>query len=902
MSLQLALDNALSGLAVNRRALEVLSNNIANANTPGYTRKILELSPNVVDNRGAGVSIDGIGRKVDDYLQRAVQGQNAVVSRSNVISEYNDRVQILLGKPGANNSIDTYTNNFFNSLQQLAETPERPSLRVNAVSSGGTLANELSQLAGNLEDLRFSADRDIKASVEDVNRVLGALYNTNAAIGANSVQGKPVSDLLDTRDNLIKTLSNQLDVQYYFKSDGQVRIATGNGISLLDDNAYRLTYTATGSSASFSSDGQLYPINVVRLDNAGLEVGERRPIVAGGKSSDAVSLLTGGKIQGLLEIRDKQIPNILSQLDQMASRIRDSMNAIHNAGSAYPGYTQLTGSRVVSGESFSEWNGSVQLALVDGQGNPLPSGIAGDTNGLRPLTLDLSKMDSGTGVGKPNTQSIIDEINRYFGPPQPQARLGALNNIQLVSNSKQLPDSPAYFNFDFSLDNISGQNAEFFVTGLTVKDDNGANIAGVTDTIPRFNLSPTNTYSTVSGSSLVTVGVASTSGLANGDYVYLPNPGTDVNGIGSANLGGYFKIGNVSANGFTIEASQIASSSASVDVAGLSGQPGTADVPTGGETRSKENGTFTLDLTGAPSSVYYTVSASVAVMGENGVLTRSTVEYKIFNNQSGLLNDRFNASALTGDGTLAVTNSNQPRARAMLVDENGKELPIINGKYASTAQGRLKIEASGADTYLSIDSLDSQQLGFAAQGIPGTNRGFSHYFGLNNFYDDNKLTLAGDTVKNSALNLKVQDRLVQNANLISTGQLEHSNSVAGQAPNYTFIRSAGNNSIIQRLAKLGNDSIDFQAAGGLVASRQTFATYTGDILGSAAAVASNATTAKGNAQALFDGFASRADSISGVNLDQELADTVIYQNAYAASARIITTTKELYDTLLSATQ
>src|SRR6187399_78439 len=105
MSLSLSLNNALSGLRANQQAISILSHNIANANTEGYSRQVLDQSAQYIAGVGSGVNIDDVVRKVDKYLQRAVITQGSAVARSNVVSEYYDRINVMLGQPGAQNTL-----------------------------------------------------------------------------------------------------------------------------------------------------------------------------------------------------------------------------------------------------------------------------------------------------------------------------------------------------------------------------------------------------------------------------------------------------------------------------------------------------------------------------------------------------------------------------------------------------------------------------------------------------------------------------------------------------------------------------------------------------------------------------------------------------------------------------
>jgi flagellar hook-associated protein 1 len=236
--------------------------------------------------------------------------------------------------------------------------------------------------------------------------------------------------------------------------------------------------------------------------------------------------------------------------------------------------------------------------------------------------------------------------------------------------------------------------------------------------------------------------------------------------------------------------------------------------------------------------------------------------------------------------------------------KNGVELAKdAYGKYYED-KGYLKLVTGDADFTVAIDELDSKQLGATTVSprVEGTNRGFSHFFELNNFFKSNEPTATGDTKKNSAINMAVEERLVNNSNLISLGNLERTNQSTNPAdlPNYTYERRIGSNAVIQRLAKLSGNIQQFDAAGGLPSSQQSINGYLGEVL---AVFASNAATSQSEAKddsILLNGFLQRMDAMTGVNVDEELANMVLYQNAYTSSARVISVANEMFDALLQA--
>lgn len=901
MSLSLSLNNALSGLNINRQSLAVLSQNIANANTKGYSRKILTQQAVYLDGNGAGVSISDVGRKVDDYLLRSIRLQGSAVGRASTLSDYSDRTQLLLGKPGSANSLSSYINTLFNSMQSLAQTPENASLRVNAVNNGVTLARQLSTLATQIQDMRFQADQDIATSVAQINQDILGISRLNKTISSNKLLGKPVTELEDQRDVLLNDLAQYMDVQTYTKSNGELNIFLANGASLVDENAYKLTYTQAGSAQTFVNEGYLGAVNVYRINDSGVITSDPVKLVSDGSSSEVTTLLTSGKLKALLEMRDQKLPDLLEQADMLASQVRDEFNAVHNAGIGFPGASSYAGTRSLYATDFSLWTGSARIAVLGSDGKPISSVYSDETSGYRPLTLDLESLDTGDGAGYPSLQGIIDEINQHF-TPQNKVELGNLNNIRLASNSESIPGSPPQFSFDFDLENISAETAAFYVTDVQILDSDGNDMTSLTEDVPRVDLAGTGTYTTTGSSQTVTIATSSAHGFTEGQVVYLSPPGTTVDGIPSADLGGFFTISNVTSTGFDVTVDTAATSGATTSVSGVQATAEYAQVEAGASARTRSGGVITANLTSNTTAPYYDVVVDVAVRDEDGTISTSQVTYRITNSQDNLLNDRFGATGADDDGTLVRPSSTQPVARAMMVDADGNELARVNGVYTTTEKGYLKIAAVGSGNVMAIDSLDSAEEGQpnSSPANDGSSRGFAHYFELNNFFASNVPSETGDTVAGSALAMQVEQRLIDNPNLIALGSLVQTAAPTDVTlpPYYTYERHIGDNSVIQRLAALANQSVTFASAGGLGQTAQTLSAYSSSIIGAAANQANSTKSDSESAQILLDGYAQRSDSISGVNIDEELGNTVIYQNAYSASARVITVVNDLFNKLL----
>lgn len=906
MSLSLALNNAVSSLQLNQQQLSVLSANMANVNTEGYTRKVVQQSAVYVQGVPNGVKIDDIVRKVDNYVQRATLSQGSVNASAQVVNDYYNQLQILLGSPGAENSLDEYTTRFFTSMQQMADQPDRTSYRSNMMSAANVLAKEVSGLAGDLEDLRFQADQDINGAIGEINTGLKKLYDLNAAIKRTAGAAQSTAGLLDERDKILKTLSENLDITVFYANDGAVNVTSTSGVALVDSRLHQLQYTAVTSVDHMINNGRISPINVLSYDVSGTISGDPVVLVPGGEKGSVTNTLTGGKMQGLLELRDKLVPDILNQLDMLASRLRDSVNALHNNGTGWPPATTLTGTRSVVASTEYAWSGSVRIAVLSADGQPVDSGYGDETyTGIRPLTLNFENLRSDSSNGQFSMQTLVDEINDHFGPPTKKVVLGALNNIELVADTKQLPSgSPSLFDFDFDVENISAGDGQLFISNVTVRDAGGATLPNaLTRDVPSIALDGTNTYTTYAGENYVDISLLSVQGLTVGQTVYLGPPSiTDANGIGAGALSGYVTISEINPNGIRIVTNQSANSS------GIVGDPAPGSLKTayqtveaGEKTRTFNNGELQVSF-GSAASDYYDITVDAAVRKEDGSIATSQITYRIYNQQDNLYNDRYQAISATGSAVMELPTTTQPSLRAILVDDKGVELPKADGQYIDREPSYLKLVGGSADYVIALDEMDSKQLGNPATNAQATNWGFSHFFGLNNFFAANNPVDGGETVKNSAINLSVEQRILDNPNLISAGKLVLSQQPTGATakPVYTYVRHAGDNSAAQAMAALADTPVQFDAAGGMPSTSLSLQGYTSEMLGYMAALSSAAQDTADNAQLLYDGFAQRQAAISAVNLDQELANTIVFQNAYAASARVVSVIDEMFKSLVDS--
>lgn len=903
MSLTLALNNALTSLNVNQRAMAVLSHNIANANTAGYSRQVLDLASVTYDGIGQGVRIEDVVRKVDEFLLTAISRQSSHVGEADIVNEYMERMQLVMGDPSAQNSIDSQIETFFNRLQSMAESPERTSTRTAVVDAAINMAREISNLAYNIEQLRMQADTDIDIGVKNINTALQKLYILNEAITHADAFGAPKATLYDQRDEQLRILSEYMDIRTHELENGVTHIYVGAGLPLLDENLHELSYSKANTLEIFVNDSELSSIEVISLSPDGDEQGQPFTLVSGGKSSEVTRLFNVGKLAGLLQLRDEIFPNMLEQVDTLANVFRDTFNEVHNKGTGFPPASELTGTREIVTSERIRWEGSVRIAALDSRGQPADSGYSDELSGLRPLTLNLDTIFNGLTFGEPTTGDIIKEINNHFGAPAPRLTLGNLNQIQLALSSDNVPGATPIISFDFDLENISDEDADFWVSSIQVLDDTATDITSFTDTMPEITLSAGSTFTTTALSDLVVVTATTPHGLQVGDRVKMNDPGVAVDGIPGAQFDDYFVVQAVSGNTFTIQLPSLAGVGGITGVVAQTASPPFGTAYAGTKTRLQQNGSISANLAGNINSSYYDVNVTMTVRDESGNLSDAVVTYRIASPAVNTRNNRVSAAAVvSGAAAIQTPQTSQHYLRAIMVDADGNELPRINSEYGDQS-GYLKLIGNDGIT-VAIDELGSKHKGLPDDTPPraGSDRGFSFFYELNNFFQSNESVDTGDTLKNSAYNMAVEDRFKTTPSLISTGNLELSNQPSDDSrdPLYTYERFAGDNSIAQLLAKIGIEPHIFTPAGGLSESSLTIGGYAAEMLGYMSAQTSTAAAKLSNQQVLLDGYQERASAISGVNLDEELGNTIIYQNAYAASAKVISTTDELFRTLLES--
>jgi len=300
-----SLNSAARALDAQRLGLDVVGQNIANVNSPGYTRRALDLSPippNTKFSAGGGVTVEDIHAQRDYLIERRLRTETSAERREAALADALGIVELALGKAGQ--SVDADLSAFFDSFATLAENPTSAVSRNEVQDQGQNLAASFRAISSGLTSARQDADTQVGSVVEDINNIVERIRTLNQTIASSPPEARLAPQ--DAQALLVRQLTELADVSVLQRTDGGVDVSIGNGRPLVVGvTAYEVDATATG------------PSGYLQLSTEGFSLtGE----------------ITGGKLGALLEVRDATIPGYLTQLDELAYEVVQQVNDLHATG------------------------------------------------------------------------------------------------------------------------------------------------------------------------------------------------------------------------------------------------------------------------------------------------------------------------------------------------------------------------------------------------------------------------------------------------------------------------------------------------------------------------------------------------------------------------------------------
>lgn len=309
MSLNVALNTAVSGLFANQRAIAATSDNIANVNTPEFARREAQFRTDAIPDQFSGVDFTIARAAVDRFVQTAARTGRSDAAESNAVAEALRRIEASLGAPGENVSFANELDEAFAALTALSASPQSPVARREALLALDAAFASFARTSGAIEQEAIDSTERLTLGAARVNAILAEIVRLNEAV-PNSLGA---ADLLDAR---LAELSDLIAFDVTRDDDGRVTVTAPDGTLLAN---------SSGSAAFGVSAGSPAVISLSFVSSAGSS-----SLI----SADAGSSISGGELAGLLRLQNVELPALSALVSDAASGVAAALNAAHAQNTA----------------------------------------------------------------------------------------------------------------------------------------------------------------------------------------------------------------------------------------------------------------------------------------------------------------------------------------------------------------------------------------------------------------------------------------------------------------------------------------------------------------------------------------------------------------------------------------
>lgn len=353
-----------SGLFASRSALDIVSRNINNAETEGYTRQTPVLTP--LPPNQVGVLFEKAKRERYAFLERRMHSESQILKDLETQMSFLRRIESLFSDvegEGLLNELDE----FLDAFEQLSTNPQASALRQNVVLKAQTLTFRLRETAENLVALRLDANRSLSHQVEEINSLVREIANLNRKIAEFEASRENANELKDKRDLLIRKLSELVDINTFETENGMVNVYLRAGGHILVDR-----------DRNFSLRLELDPENMARVVEESEMLYKIEYVDGKGNFWNITPFITGGSLGGIIKIRDKVLPDTVIRLNVLARHLVRVIGSIHARGvgithikTAMSSYSASDSFTPVNsaGLPYTATEGKISFAVYDESGN-----------------------------------------------------------------------------------------------------------------------------------------------------------------------------------------------------------------------------------------------------------------------------------------------------------------------------------------------------------------------------------------------------------------------------------------------------------------------------------------------------------------------------------------------------
>ena len=354
MSLYSSIRLAANTLQANQIGLQVVGQNIANANTPGYIREEVVLAPAPTQRigkllLGTGVDVQAVVQKIDTFLEERLRG--SVSDRADVEAQESSYLQLESAIGELNDTdVSTLLNGFFSSIAEVLNQPESTAVRQLAVLNGNALTSNINWLAGRVDEIRSGLNDRVLGTADNINSLIEEIRKLNVQITVTEVGDVSASDaagLRDQRLQALEELAELIAIRVKEQPDGSVNVYSGSDYLVFQ--------------------GISRQVEIVLESDRGLTAASVHLA-----ETDAPLTLASGELAGLVTARDDIMGGFLDQLDEFVQTLAFEFNKLYSGGQGLSGFEQLTGEFGVSADDlaldqaglvFTPENGSFQVMV-----------------------------------------------------------------------------------------------------------------------------------------------------------------------------------------------------------------------------------------------------------------------------------------------------------------------------------------------------------------------------------------------------------------------------------------------------------------------------------------------------------------------------------------------------------
>ena len=484
MSLSTAFNVISSSFAANAAQTAVVSNNIANANTPGYSREIA----NVVTNSYGGADVASVTREANAALLEQVSSstsqaatQQAISDGLSTLAQTVDDSSSASSTSGANQngaSPSAMLANLESALTTYEDSPSSSSAADAVVSAASDLTSSLNSASGTVTQVREQADHNMASSVSTINSLLSQFTAANNTVVQGLQTGANVSSAEDTRDSIVTQLAQQIGVSTITAANGSESIYTDSGVTLFQDTPRTVSFTATPTLVD-GANGAPVTVDGVPI------TGPNSPMP-----------IQSGALAGYAALRDTLAPQYQAQLDQIAGGLINAFSESDQSGAGLPSlpglFTTPGATSLPSTSSTSATTGLAANIEVNPtvEGNPT---LVRD-GGINGSAYVYNTTDSASYTGR--IQQLIGQISatQSFDP---SAGLGSSSSLSDYANAsvswiqgenQQASDSSSYQNAlaaqaTSALSNATGVNLDAEMTNMLNLENTYASTAKLLTTV-----------------------------------------------------------------------------------------------------------------------------------------------------------------------------------------------------------------------------------------------------------------------------------------------------------------------------------------------------------------------------------------------------------------------------------